>query len=229
MIQFQHVEKRYAPRRSALNDINLKIHKGEFVLLCGANGAGKSTLLKLIYREEEPTSVKVLFEGQNINNFNSRAVARLRCRLGLVFQEFKLLANLSGLENVSLAAEIAGLTKSAARSRAEQLLRGLGLTSQQDANPSSLSGGEQQRIAIARALINRPSLILADEPTGNLDDAAARETLQLFKAIQQQDSTVIVASHAVELFKPVATRVVQLEKGRIVADSAGSVPAEWRL
>ena len=229
MIQFQRVDKRYAPALFALSDINLEIQKGEFILLCGANGAGKSTLLKLIYREEEPSSGNVLFEGRNLKSFDSRAVAKLRCRLGLVFQEFKLLTNLSGLENVSLAAEVAGLTKSAARGRAEQLLRDLGLTHKRDANPSSLSGGEQQRIAIARALVNRPSLILADEPTGNLDDEAARETLRLFKNIQQQDTTIVVASHAVELFKETATRVVQLEKGRIVADSAGSAPAGWRM
>ena len=229
MIQFQRVDKRYAPALFALSDINLEIQKGEFILLCGANGAGKSTLLKLIYREEEPSSGNVLFEGRNLKSFDSRGVAKLRCRLGLVFQEFKLLTNLSGLENVSLAAEVAGLTKSAARGRAEQLLRDLGLTHKRDANPSSLSGGEQQRIAIARALVNRPSLILADEPTGNLDDEAARETLRLFKNIQQQDTTIVVASHAVELFKETATRVVQLEKGRIVADSAGSAPAGWRM
>ena len=229
MIQFQRVDKRYAPSLCALNDINLEIQKGEFILLCGANGAGKSTLLKLIYREEEPSSGNVLFEGRNLKSFDSRAVAKLRCRLGLDFQEFKLLTNLSGLENVSLAAEVAGLTKSAARGRAEQLLRDLGLTHKRDANPSSLSGGEQQRIAIARALVNRPSLILADEPTGNLDDEAARETLRLFKNIQQQDTTIVVASHAVELFKETATRVVQLEKGRIVSDSAGSAPAGWRM
>ena len=229
MIQFQRVDKRYAPALCALSDINLEIQKGEFILLCGANGAGKSTLLKLIYREEEPSSGNVLFEGRNLKSFDSRAVAKLRCRLGLVFQEFKLLTNLSGLENVSLADEVAGLTKSAARGRAEQLLRDLGLTHKRDANPSSLSGGEQQRIAIARALVNRPSLILADEPTGNLDDEAARETLRLFKNIQQQDTTIVVASHAVELFKETATRVVQLEKGRIVADSAGSAPAGWRM
>jgi Predicted ATPase involved in cell division len=229
MIQFQRVEKRYAPAQSALKDINLEIHKGELVLLCGANGAGKSTLLKLIYREEEPSSGSVLFEGQNLKSFDSRDVARLRRRMGLVFQEFKLLTNLSGLENVALAAEIAGLTKQAAHNRAEQLLSDLGLASKRDANPGSLSGGEQQRIAIARALINRPSLILADEPTGNLDDAAARETLRLFKNIQQQDTTIVVASHAVELFKEIATRVVHLEQGRIVADSAGDAAAEWRL
>jgi cell division transport system ATP-binding protein len=229
MIQFQRVEKRYAPAQFALKDINLEIHKGELVLLCGANGAGKSTLLKLIYREEEPSSGSVLFEGQNLKSFDSRDVARLRRRMGLVFQEFKLLTNLSGLENVALAAEIAGLTKQAAHNRAEQLLSDLGLASKRDANPGSLSGGEQQRIAIARALINRPSLILADEPTGNLDDAAARETLRLFKNIQQQDTTIVVASHAVELFKEIATRVVHLEQGRIVADSAGDAAAEWRL
>ena len=229
MIQFQHVEKRYAPAICALNDINLEIDTGELVLLSGANGAGKSTLLKLIYREEEPSSGNVLFEGQNLKSFDSRAVAALRRRVGLVFQEFKLLANLSAMENIALAAEVAGVTKNAARGRALQLLRDLGLASRRDAKPDSLSGGEQQRIAIARALVNRPILIVADEPTGNLDDVAARETLRLFKDVQQKDTTIVVASHAVDLFKEIATRVIQLEQGRIVADSAGSGAAEWRM
>ena len=229
MIQFQHVEKRYAPAICALNDINLEIDTGELVLLSGANGAGKSTLLKLIYREEEPSSGNVLFEGQNLKSFDSRAVAGLRRRVGLVFQEFKLLANLSAVENIALAAEVAGVTKNAARGRALQLLRDLGLASRRDAKPNSLSGGEQQRIAIARALVNRPILIVADEPTGNLDDVAARETLRLFKDVQQKDTTIVVASQAVDLFKEIATRVIQLEQGRIVADSAGSGAAEWRM
>lgn len=229
MIQFQHVEKRYAPAICALNDINLEIDTGELVLLSGANGAGKSTLLKLIYREEEPSSGNVLFEGQNLKSFDSRAVAALRRRVGLVFQEFKLLANLSAMENIALAAEVAGVTKNAARGRALQLLRDLGLASRRDAKPNSLSGGEQQRIAIARALVNRPILIVADEPTGNLDDVAARETLRLFKDVQQKDTTIVVASQAVDLFKEIATRVIQLEQGRIVVDSAGSGAAEWRM
>ena len=229
MIQFQHVEKRYAPAICALNDINLVIDTGELVLLVGANGAGKSTLLKLIYREEEPSSGNVLFEGQNLKSFDSRAVAALRRRVGLVFQEFKLLANLSAMENIALAAEVAGVTKNAARGRALQLLRDLGLASRRDAKPNSLSGGEQQRIAIARALVNRPILIVADEPTGNLDDVAARETLRLFKDVQQKDTTIVVASQAVDLFKEIATRVIQLEQGRIVVDSAGSGAAEWRM
>jgi len=229
MIQFQHVEKCYAPNLRALDDINLEIHKGELVLLSGASGAGKSTLLKLIYREEEPSSGAVLVEGQNLRSFNGRAVARLRRRVGLVFQEFKLLANLSALENISLAGEIAGATKKASRARAEQLLRELGLESRRHAKPGALSGGEQQRVAVARALVNRPALILADEPTGNLDAAAAAETLKLFKDIQQQDTTIVIASHDVNLFKGIASRVVQLEQGRIVVDSAGSGAAEWRL
>jgi cell division transport system ATP-binding protein len=229
MIQFQHVEKRYPPAVCALDDVNLEIHKGELVLLSGANGAGKSTLLKLIYREEEPSSGNVLVEGLNLKSIDGRAVARLRRRVGLVFQEFKLLANLSAWENIALAAEVAGVAKNAARERALGLLRDLGLESRRDAKPSSLSSGEQQRVAIARALVNRPNLILADEPTGNLDDAAARDTLRLFKDIRRQDSTIVVASHAVDLFSEIATRVVQLEQGRIVADSGGGGAARWQL
>jgi cell division transport system ATP-binding protein len=229
MIQFQHVAKRYLPSVAALSDINLEILKGELVLLTGANGAGKSTLLKLLYRAEDPTSGEVFVDGQNLRVCNRHAVARLRRRIGLVFQEFKLLANLTALDNIALAAEVAGATRKLARSRAEQLLRDFGMTAQRGAKPNSLSGGEQQRVAIARAMVNRPSLILADEPTGNLDGAAARETLRLFQEIQQQDSTIVIASHDVELFKAIATRVIELNQGRVVADSASGAPAEWRL
>lgn len=229
MIQFQHVEKRYTPSQRALDDINLEIHKGELVLLSGANGAGKSTLLKLVYREEEPSSGEILVEGRNLKSFDGRAVAQLRRRVGLVFQEFKLLANLTALENIALAAEIAGTAKKAAQARAEQLLGEFGLASRRHDKPGGLSGGEQQRVAVARALVNRPMLILADEPSGNLDAAAAADTLRLFKDIRQQDSTIVIASHDVSLFEEIASRVIHLEQGRVVADTAGSGAAEWRL
>ena len=229
MIQFHQVEKRYMPSQRALDGINLEIHKGEVVLLSGANGAGKSTLLKLVYREEEPSSGEILVEGRNLKSFDGPAVARLRRRVGLVFQEFRLLANLTALENIALAAEIAGTTKKAAQARAEQLLGELGLASRRHDKPSGLSGGEQQRVAVARALVNRPALILADEPTGNLDGTAAAETLRLFEEIRKQDSTIVIASHDVNLFRAIASRVIHLERGRIVADTAGRGAAEWRL
>ena len=229
MIQFQHVAKRYAPDLCALDNINLEIHKGELVLLSGASGAGKSTLLKLVYREEEPSAGKILVEGRNLQSFNGRAVAKLRRRVGLVFQEFKLLANLSALENIALAAEIAGTARKAAQARAEQLLVELGLASRRHAKPDALSGGEQQRVAVARALVNRPTLILADEPTGNLDGTAAAETLRLFKDLRQQDSTIVIASHDARFFEEIASRMVHLEKGKIVADTAGSSAVEWSL
>ncbi|MGZ8489206.1 MAG: cell division ATP-binding protein FtsE [Candidatus Binatia bacterium] len=229
MIQFQHVAKRYAPDLRALDDINLEIHKGELVLVSGASGAGKSTLLKLVYREEEPSSGEILVEGRHLQSFDGRAVARLRRRVGLVFQEFKLLAHLTALENIALAAEIAGTAKKAAQVRAEQLLGELGLASRRHDKPSALSGGEQQRVAVARALVNRPALILADEPTGNLDGTAAAETLRLFKDLRKQDSTIVIASHDVNLFSGIASRVIHLDQGRIVADTAGSGAAEWRL
>lgn len=229
MIQFQQVEKRYASSLSALAAIDLEIHQGELVLLRGPSGAGKSTLLKLIYREEEPSAGAVWVAGQNLRALNTQGVARLRRRIGLVFQESKLLADLTALENVALAAEVAGVSKRAARERASQLLDQLSLSSRRDAKPAALSGGEQQRIAVARALVNRPTVILADEPTGNLDAAAAADTLRLFKDIQQQDTTIVIASHDVNLFKDLASRVIELDQGRIVADSSASAGAEWRL
>jgi cell division transport system ATP-binding protein len=229
MIQFQHVAKRYAADLRALDDIDIEIHKGELVLISGASGAGKSTLLKLVYREEEPSSGKILVEGQDLQSLDGRGVARLRRRVGLIFQEFKLLAHLSALENIALAAEIGGTAKKAAQARAEQLLKELGLGSRRHAKPDALSGGEQQRVAVARALVNRPALILADEPTGKLDGAAAAETLRLFEDIRKQDSTIVIASHDENLFRVIASRLIHLEQGRIVADTAGSGAAEWRL
>lgn len=229
MIRFHHVEKRYSPGQRALDDLNLEIHKGESVVLSGASGAGKSTLLKLIYREEDPSSGEILVEDRNLKSFDGRAVAQWRRRVGLVFQEFKLLAGLSAVENIALVAEIAGVSKPAARARAEQLMREFGLSSRCHAKPGALSAGEQQRVALARALVNRPALILADEPTGNLDGAAAAETLRLFKAIQQQDTTIVIASHNVTVFKDLASRTVHLERGRVAADSAGSGAVEWRI
>jgi cell division transport system ATP-binding protein len=218
MIQFHHVYKSYPPDSPALKDITLAIDKGEFVFLTGPSGAGKTTLLKLLFRDEEPSEGQILLDGQNIARLNSRGVARLRRRIGLVFQEFKLLPRLSALENVSLAAEVVGVPRKESLERAYRLLSELGLQRNHAAPPLALSGGEQQRIAIARALINQPSLVLADEPTGNLDADIADETMRLFVRIRERGTTLIVASHDLQMIKRYGTRIIYLREGRIADD-----------
>lgn len=218
MIQLFHVTKTYPPNSQALTDINLEIGKGEFVFIAGPSGAGKTTLLKLLFREEEPTEGRILVEGKNVTRLNSRGVARLRRELGLVFQEFKLLPRLSALENVALAAEVVGMSRRESHTKAYQLLREIGLKDRYDAKPLTLSGGEQQRVAIARALVNDPLIVLADEPTGNLDPEAADETMRLFLKIREKGTTILIASHDLDLIKRYGSRVIALRQGQVADD-----------
>jgi len=199
MIQLAHVSKVYPPGVRALNNVSLKIDRGEFVFLTGPSGAGKTTLLKLLFRQEDPSQGQIVVDGKNVNRLNSRGVARLRQKIGLVFQEFKLLPGLTALENVALAAQVIGIGRRESHARAYQLLRDLGLRGKCEAKPLALSGGEQQRVAIARALINHPLVLLADEPTGNLDSEMADETMRLFVRIRDRGTTLLIASHNIEL------------------------------
>jgi cell division transport system ATP-binding protein len=218
MIQLHHVSKIYPPNSAALKDINLCIDRGELVFLTGPSGAGKTTLLRLIFREEEPTEGQILIGGKNVTKLKSRGVALLRQRLGLVFQEVKFLPYLSALDNVALAAEVVGTPRRESHTKAYHLLRELGLKDKYDAKPPALSGGEQQRVAIARALINDPILVLADEPTGNLDMELAHETMRLFLKIRQRGTTLVIASHDLDLIKNYGTRIISLQRGRLVDD-----------
>ncbi len=226
MIQFFHVSKIYAPSYRAISDLTLEIATGEFIFVGGPSGAGKSTLLKLLFREEEPSEGQILLEGKNVARLKSRGVAQLRRKIGLVFQEFKLLPGLTALENVALAAEVVGLSKRESRTRAYQLLREVGLKERYDAKPLALSAGEQQRVAIARALINDPLLILADEPTGNLDAEVADEIMRLFVKMRDRGATVIVASHDLTMINRYGTRVLSLKRGVLVDDLTRILPAE---
>ena len=217
MIQFFHVTKTYPPNSPAVIDITLGIEKGQFVFLTGPSGAGKTTLLKLIFREEEPTEGQILIDHQNVTRLHTRGVARLRRRIGLVFQEFKLLPRLTVVENVALAAQVVGVPRREAQVKAVRLLRELGLEKLQ-AKPLMLSAGEQQRVAIARALINEPKLILADEPTGNLDPGVAEEIMRIFFKLREAGTTLIVASHNLDLIKRYGSRILSLRQGRLVDD-----------
>ena len=218
MIRLEHVWKTYPPNYRALCDINLAINKGEFVCLVGASGAGKSTFLKLLFRAEEPSAGDIRVDGQNIAKLKSRGVAALRRKIGLVFQELKLLSNLTVVDNIALAAQVTGASQEESRRNAVNLLCELGLSDRHDAKPFALSGGEQQRVAIARALINDPILVLADEPTGNLDAEVADETMRLFAKIRARGTTIILATHDLGLVNRYGTRVISLRRGEVTDD-----------
>jgi cell division transport system ATP-binding protein len=218
MIQLFHVSKTYLPNYRALTDINLEVKRGEFVFLGGPSGAGKSTLLKLLFRQEEPSEGQILIDGKNVTRLPNRQVAQLRRKIGLIFQEFKLLPDLTVLDNVALAAEVIGISKKMSRAKAYQLLRELGLKERYDSKPLSLSGGEQQRVAIARALVNEPMLVLADEPTGNLDAEVAEETMRLLFKIRDKGATIVVATHDLNLINRYGTRVILLQRGALTDD-----------
>jgi len=218
MIQLSHVSKIYAPNTAALKDISLQIARGELVFLAGPSGAGKTTLLKLLFREEEPSNGQIIIHGKDVTKLNSRGVARLRQQMGLVFQEFKFLPHMTALDNVALAALVTGVPRQESYTKAYQLLRELGLREKYDAKPPALSGGEQQRVAIARALMNDPMVVLADEPTGNLDANLAEETMRLFRKIRERGTTIIIASHDLDLSQRYGTRVISLQEGYLVDD-----------
>lgn len=229
MIELRHVSKIYAPDYRALTDISFEIDNGEVVFVAGPSGAGKSTLLKLLFREEEPSAGEILIDGESVTRLRSGGVARLRRKIGLVYQEFKLLANLTVLENVALAAEVIGIAKNESRIKAYQLLRDLGLKERCDAEPRALSAGEQQRVTIARALVNEPMLLIADEPTGNLDADVAEETLRLFLKIRDRGATVIIATHDLAMIQRFGTRIISLERGVLVDDLHRAKSAEHTL
>lgn len=223
MIQLVHVGKTYPPNHRALTDINLEIPAGGFVFIVGASGAGKSTLLKLLFREEELSTGQIIIAGNNLARLNRRGVARLRRTIGLVFQECKLLASLTALQNAALAAEALGVSPRVSRIKAYQLLRELGLRERYDEKPLALSAGERQRVAIARALINEPTLVLADEPTGNLDADTADEIMRLLLRMRDRGATVIIATHDYGIIERYGTRVISLQRGILVDDGAGSL------
>ena len=218
MIRLFHVSKIYPPNTAALKDITLQIERGEMVFLAGPNGAGKTTLLKLLFREEEPSKGQVFINDRDVSQLNSRGVARLRQRMGLVFQEFKFLPHISAIDNVALAALVTGVSRKESYVKAYRLLAELGLQQKIDTKPRALSGGEQQRVAMARALMNDPIVVLAEEPMGNLDANLAEEMMRLFLKIRQRGTTIIIASHDLDLSHRYGTRVVSLQDGCLVND-----------
>jgi cell division transport system ATP-binding protein len=217
MIQLFHVTK-YYDRRIALSDINLLIEKGEFVLLMGPSGAGKTTLLKLLFCAEFPDEGQVLVQNRNVARLRTSDVPGLRRTMGLVFQDFRLLPKKSVFENVALPVIVLGASSFDIRRRVFDALKAVGMEHRKDHRPATLSAGEQQRVCIARAIVNGPIILLADEPTGNMDADLAREIIELFKAINARGTTVVVATHNRQVVEQVNRRVITLNQGKIVFD-----------
>ncbi len=220
MINFSQVTKRYPGGHEALSGVNLTIEQGELVFLTGHSGAGKSTLLKLIAAIERPTSGSLTVGGQNISRLSSRAVPYLRRNIGLVFQDHKLLFDRSAIENVVLPLDIAGLDRRESLKRARAVIDKVGLLNREKANPVSLSGGEQQRLCIARALVSRPALLLADEPTGNLDAVYAADIMSMFRDFHRVGTTLLIATHDDRAITALGGRILRLDHGKVEEMSA---------
>ncbi len=218
MIQLFHVSKSYAGDAAALSDINLEIGKGEFVFLTGPSGAGKSTLLRLLMSAELPSEGQILIAGRNVARIRRRSIPYIRRNIGVVFQDFKLIPNRTVLENVGISLEVMGLPRGKVREAAGAVLEQVGLGHKLDAMPERLSGGEQQRVAIARAVIGEPSILLADEPTGNLDPELTLEVMEVLTRLNHRGASVVVATHDHALLQRFPRRVVRLDRGRVVED-----------
>ncbi len=225
MIRFSHVSKEYPRSGFALADVSFELKKGEFCFLTGHSGAGKSTILRLIHMAEHPTAGEVRVSGYASGQTRAKDIAMLRRKIGFIFQDFRLLANRTAAENVAFALEVTGARPVVTRTKVGRLLAQVGLASKAEALPGELSGGEQQRVAVARALAHDPLVLLADEPTGNLDERATWGIFDLFRSINAAGTAVLLATHDLELVRRNAgVRVLELDHGRLVYDSA-AVPA----
>jgi cell division transport system ATP-binding protein len=222
MIRFFHVTKEYERTGAALKDASFRVSKGEFVFLTGPSGSGKSTILKLSFAEERPTAGEVRVTGMNVSKLKRREVPQLRRKLGIIFQDFRLLEDRTAEQNVAFALEVTGAARNVIPGKVARLLQQVGLGSKAASYPNQLSGGEQQRVAIARALANDPFVVIADEPTGNLDDRATRGIFQLLQDINMGGTAVLMATHDLELVRRFDYRVLELNRGQIVFDSADS-------
>ena len=227
MIRFSHVSKSYPRTGTAVDDVTLHVGKGEFLFFTGPSGAGKTTLLKMVYMEERPSAGEVRVSGTSSITARDREVAKLRRKLGIVFQDFRLLDSRTAEQNVAFALEVTGAPPAIIGSKVARVLTQVGLSGKGTAYPRELSGGEQQRVAIARALVNDPFVLIADEPTGNLDDRATRGIFQLLREINAGGTAVMMATHNLELIRRQEFRTIEMNRGAIVFDSAeqGARPA----
>ncbi|MBZ5200477.1 cell division ATP-binding protein FtsE [Planomicrobium chinense] len=221
MIQMKNVYKKYPNGIVALNGMNVEIEQGEFVYVVGPSGAGKSTFIKMMYREERPTSGQMLVDGIDIATLKNKKVPLLRRQIGVVFQDFKLLPRLNVYENVAFALEVIEESPSQIRERVMKVLDMVGLKHKARMFPTELSGGEQQRVSIARSIVNRPKVVIADEPTGNLDPETSLDIMNLFEQINASGTTILMATHNREIVNTLRHRVIAIEGGLIVRDVAG--------
>lgn len=218
LIRMKGVEKRYSNGVTALYNIDLKVKKGDFIFIIGPSGSGKSTLVKMLYREEKPTKGQIIIGGIDVAKLRNNKVYKLRRKLGIVFQDFKLLPQLTVYENVAFTLEIFGLPLKEIRKKTLKALELVGLKDKAKQFPDKLSGGEQQRVAIARAIVNGPKLLLCDEPTGNLDPDTSFEIMKVLEVINNLGTTVIMATHDKEMVNKLKKRVIVLDAGKIVKD-----------
>ncbi len=224
MIRFENVSKVYARgARPALDEVSVNVERGEFVFLVGASGSGKSTFLRLVLREERPTGGRVYVAGRDLTRLSAWRVPALRRGIGMVFQDFRLLPNKSVYENVAFALQVIGRPRHVIRSTVPEVLEWVGLDGKEKRRPHELSGGEQQRVAIARAFVNRPQILLADEPTGNLDPTTSLGIMRLLDRINRTGTTVVMATHDDEIVNEMRRRVVELSTGHVVRDEADAV------
>lgn len=218
LIQFRNVTKVYPNGLCALSNVNFTIANGEFVFIVGASGAGKTTLIKLLLKEIEPTSGSIIVDDVDLSSLKRKEIPYYRRKLGVVFQDFRLLPDRTAYENVAFAMEIVGASPKEIRRRVPAVLSMVGLGSKAYAYPHQLSGGEQQRVALARALVNNPSILIADEPTGNLDPVTAMEIMKIINLINRRGTTVIMATHAKSIVNAMRKRVLQFRKGVLIKD-----------
>ena len=218
IVRLFHVSKSYSAGNFALRDVSIEIRKGEMVFLTGPSGAGKTTLMKLLFAAERPSEGQILVLGRNVSRLGERGIPDLRRRVGVVFQDFKLIPQRSVEENVALALRVVGASRREARSKVFAMLKRVGLQHRRFAYPPSLSGGEQQRVALARALVNDPALLLADEPTGNLDAELSLEIMDLVAAAASRGTTVLVATHDPTILARYRRRTLHLEAGKLTDD-----------
>ena len=218
LIRIKNVNKTYKTGVTAIYDLTLTIEKGEFLFIIGSTGCGKSTLIKMLYREEKPTSGNIIVGGIDVAKLRNGKVYKIRRKIGVVFQDFKLLPRLNVYENVAFAAEVLGLSKAEIHAKVIKALELVGLKAKAKNYPNQLSGGEQQRVAIARAIVNEPKLLICDEPTGNLDEVTSMEIMNVLEEINKLGTTVIMVTHDTEIVDKMKKRVILLDSGRILKD-----------
>jgi cell division transport system ATP-binding protein len=226
VIRFHNVFKSYPNGALALKDVTFHVSKGEFVFLTGHSGAGKSTIMKLLFAEQRPSQGDVRVSGFAVSSIGSGDIPRLRRRLGIVFQDFRLLEDRTASENVAFALEVTGARRDTIPARVMRVLTQVGLAAKGRAYPRELSGGEQQRVAIARALVNDPAILLADEPTGNLDERATRGVFQLLREINAGGTVIVMATHDLDLVRQAPYRTIEMRDGAVVYDSAEDESSE---